>query len=631
MSLATITWPHVSVAATTLDLVLNHQDTVATMNGNGIARFSATFTLPSPTKATLQAELYPPLVGTSQVIDVASGVGPGTVALATSNTIQLACTKNGFAAVTMVLKSGQKSAGKGACNELPLVLPLSCQQTRCDGVYPVQYIATEGTAKSATWVLVVISNDKVLHPLDVVPLITMDGGATNSSSQLLSLLRTIASYPATPVTLATNYQALQKITIAPSTVSHALRLAVDSLAHRVIATPSPRIDFGQLSANGLDSQVQQQLNLTNEFLYAATGRNLDAPIYLRTTTPVASLTALAKAGVQQAVVAESSLVTPPSGFWNWGAPFTLSQTPGITAIPTFAPINQLLYRAGLGPATRANALLALLSVLHYEAPTLPFERSVIVPINARSADGHFLDEFLSGLSRNRVLAPSPLSTVLASSRIGSTGAPTSQSVNDQPTPAWTQNSLAYLDQLIAEVGSFNQSITYPWLSLTLMERLANAEQIGTPAVLDNALTQVGNSLAHQFRLLSVDPSSITLTSRHASIPVTLLSKAHYPITVQVQLSANGLSFPRGSTQLVTINSQTKSIRIPAINLHGSSLTLRINVLTKDGQFVLTHEAVQVRFAGASLAGYLLTFFSALVLALWWIRTAWRRRSQRKLP
>ena len=180
------------------------------------------------------------------------------------------------------------------------------------------------------------------------------------------------------------------------------------------------------------------------------------------------------------------------------------------------------------------------------------------------------------------------------------------------------------------MSSFNQSISYPWLSLTLLERLENAEQSGPPEALNSALSQVGVSLSHQFKLLSIDPSSITLTSRHTSIPITLLSKAHYPLTVQIQLAAGGLTFPKGSAQLVTIHSQTKSLRIPAVDTRGSSLTLRVNVLTKDGQFVIAHEVIQVRFAGASLAGYLLTFLSAFVLALWWSRTTWRRHKQQRL-
>jgi hypothetical protein len=625
ISLATITWPHLSVAATSADLVLNHQETVATINAKGMARYAATFTLHSPGNHTMQAVLYPHLVGTSQLLGVANGVGPGTPPVTTSNTIQLSCTKDGLTQVDLVLQTSTKSVGKGPCDTLPLIIHLNCVKVSCNGVYPVHYIATTGQLHTSTWALIVVANGKILHPINVVPLLVVDRRATTSPTNLAAALRVVASFPSSPITLATNYQALENISVAPHGVRKALRNSVASLTHRVIASPSPQIDFGQLSAHGLDSQVQQQLTLTNQFLFTATGRNLDAPLYLRGVTPVASLTALARAGVQQAVVAESSLVTQPSATYTWGAPFALAQVPGISALPTFGPVNQLLASVGLNPGNRANALLALLSFLHYEAPNLPQARSVVVPINTGTTDSHFLSEFLAGLATNRILSLSQLSTVLSPALIGANGASASEDIIDRPTTPWTQNSVAYLDQLISEVSSFNQTIANPWLSLTLMGRLANAEQIASTDVLNNGLAKVGASLLHQFRLLTLDPSAITLTARHSSIPVTLLSKANYPMTVLVQLTASGLTFPKGATQLVTISSQTKSLRIPAVDLRGSSLTLRVNVFTSDGQVLLTHEVIQVRFAGASLAGYLLTFVSALVLALWWIRTIWRSR------
>ena len=629
--LATITWPHLSVAATSPDLVLNHQDTIATINAKGIARYAASFTLSAPGDHTLQAVLYPPLVGTSQLLGVASGVGPGTPPVTSSNTVQLSCTKDGVTAVSLVLQTSTTAAGKGPCGTAPLVLRLPCSTTTCSGVYPIHYIATIGQRHSTTWALVVVANGKILHPINVAPVLTVTGGATTSPTHLASLLRVVANFPSSPITIATNYQALQNISVAPQVLRSALRLSVNSLTHRVIAAPSPQIDFGQLSAHGLDSQVQQQLNLTNEFLYAATGRNLDAPLFLRGATPVASLAALAKAGVQQAVVDEASLVTSPSATYTWGAPFALAQTPAITALPTFGPISQLLASPALAPANRANALLALLSFLHYEAPNLAQARSVVVPINAGGADPLFLREFVAGLSTNRLLAPSPLSTVLSPTLVGANGASRSEYVIDHPTTAWTEGSLVHLDQLISAVSSFNQSILNTRLNLTLLERLANAERIGSAQALNNGLARAGATLSHQLRLISVDPSTITLTAQHASIPITLLSRAHYPLTVLVQLSANGLAFPKGATQLVTINSQTKSLRISTVDQRRSSLTLRVNVLTKDGQLVIAHEVIQVRFAGASLAGYLLTFLSALVLALWWIRTTWRRRGQKTNP
>ena len=69
-----------------------------------------------------------------------------------------------------------------------------------------------------------------------------------------------------------------------------------------------------------------------------------------------------------------------------------------------------------------------------------------------------------------------------------------------------------------------------------------------------------------------------------------------------------------------------SLRIPTAGARGSSLTLQIVLTTPDGRLELARAAVQVRIAGTSVVGYLLTGASLAVLALWWWRTN-RRRSR----
>jgi hypothetical protein len=106
----------------------------------------------------------------------------------------------------------------------------------------------------------------------------------------------------------------------------------------------------------------------------------------------------------------------------------------------------------------------------------------------------------------------------------------------------------------------------------------------------------------------------------------VLSRAGYSVTAVVQLITDRLSFPKGDKQVVTLDSPTKSLRIPTSNHRGSDLTLQIVVTTPNGQVVLARTAIQVRIAGNSVVGYLLTLASLLVLAAWWVRT-YRRTSK----
>jgi hypothetical protein len=52
------------------------------------------------------------------------------------------------------------------------------------------------------------------------------------------------------------------------------------------------------------------------------------------------------------------------------------------------------------------------------------------------------------------------------------------------------------------------------------------------------------------------------------------------------------------------------------------------VTTPNDQVVLARSAIQVRIAGNSVVGYLLTIGSLLVLAYWWFRTNRRRPKAR---
>jgi hypothetical protein len=93
----------------------------------------------------------------------------------------------------------------------------------------------------------------------------------------------------------------------------------------------------------------------------------------------------------------------------------------------------------------------------------------------------------------------------------------------------------------------------------------------------------------------------------------------------VHLITDRLTFPKGNTVAVTLDSQTKSIRVPTSS-RGGDLTLQVVVTTPNDQVILARTAIQVRIAGNSVVGYLLSIGSLLVLGFWWLRTN-RRRSK----
>ena len=68
------------------------------------------------------------------------------------------------------------------------------------------------------------------------------------------------------------------------------------------------------------------------------------------------------------------------------------------------------------------------------------------------------------------------------------------------------------------------------------------------------------------------------------------------------------------------------VRVPLRHAYGSDVTLQISLTTPNGVVTLDHTAVQVRIAGTSFVGYLLSFGALLVIAVWWWRS-YRRTSK----
>ncbi|HEY5105102.1 MAG TPA: hypothetical protein VII65_08680 [Acidimicrobiales bacterium] len=182
--------------------------------------------------------------------------------------------------------------------------------------------------------------------------------------------------------------------------------------------------------------------------------------------------------------------------------------------------------------------------------------------------------------------------------------------------------------LIGNVTSYTQGIRSGDIAAQLHVAVARSEISGGPNQRQNAINAAQHFLDTQLAQFSINESAVTLAGSGTSFPVTVISHAHYTVVAEVHLVTDRLSFPKGNAVLVTMNSPTQSIRVPTANARGSSLTLQVVLTTPNGQVVLARGAIQVRVAGTSVIGYLLTFASLFVLALWWWRTNKRRSKGR---
>ena len=122
---------------------------------------------------------------------------------------------------------------------------------------------------------------------------------------------------------------------------------------------------------------------------------------------------------------------------------------------------------------------------------------------------------------------------------------------------------------------------------------------------------------------------MTFTSRTAPIPITVLSAAPYPVHVVISLASDKFVFPNGSSQALTLDRPTTSVRMVAqARTSGDRLPIDVTLRTPDGQLILARTVLTVHSTAISFVGVALTVLAGAVLLAWWVRT-WRKSRRRR--
>ena len=465
-----------------------------------------------------------------------------------------------------------------------------------------------------------------MQPIQVALLDTLPPSALAHPARSLAALHAIAHLSAAPLTLSANYVTLGSIDLATTdtTWAAALNAALASPLHRAIDAPPGATDFAGLVDNGLTTQVAQQLDLSQNLLRTLTGRYVDGPVLLSGRQSPASLVALAGDGVSHVVVPEDDLATAPSTTLTWGEPFHPEGADSVTALATDGPLSRLDSDTAVSPGRRAVLTLATLAFLHYEAPNAPSPRSVVIAVPVSDTSRTLLDDLVGGLANDPFSQLTPLTPLFDSSLVGADAAPRVRALATARAPVWSVHNVDSLLTLIGAVNSFAQGVKSGGEAVALRVAVARAESVGSPARRQGAIDAVNAQLATQLAQFSIDSSAITLAGQGNSLPITIISRAGYTVDAVAHLVTDGVSFPKGNAVPVTLSSPTESITVPTAHARGSSLTLQVVLTTPNDQVVLARAAIQVRIAGASVVGYLLSAASLFVLGWWWWRTNRRR-------
>ena len=596
-----------------------------TLSPTGTARFNVALALGHPDRtAVARVAIYPRIIMRSQITPIVSGAGSSSPSLATTGNFQLRCPLRGPQTFTVAIFTRAPAHYPPHCGSREPQLRLACNSQTCDGVYPLSYtVASHGTT-TTKWSLIAVMSAAVNAPLHLDWISTLGPSAWHHPVRTIDTLQTFAKYPNVPLTLTADYRTLSdafaSTTDTAAAWRGALTRALASPLHRVINAPPSTIDFGGLAAHGFAVQVSSQLSLASELLGSLSGRYVDGPVLLSATPSPTSLRALAHAGVSNVVVPESALAVAPSSTLTWGSPFHFEGIVSPTALSIDGPLSQLASDTQIEPGRRAALSLATLAFLHYEEPNAPATRTVVVASPVAATSVAFVNDLFSGLAHDPFVVTSSLVPSFTSSLVGTNGAPAARELAPATSSPWSARNTSTLQTLSVDVNSYANAVTAKSVSSALRVDLALSESTGSSQARQSGLERTSTFLASQFNNFSIDPSTITLTGPGTALPITLFSRANYPIKAVVHLITDRMTFPKGSTIDALLGAPTTSLRAPTSDHRGSSLTLQIVLTTPDDQVVLARTAIQVHIAGTSVVGYLLTFASLGVLGFWWFRS-----------
>jgi hypothetical protein len=628
LSLATVTWPSASWADTTPQFFIAHQSPVATLSQSGAARFGTTLSI-TPATSTISAivTIYPVITTRGEIAPIVDETGPGVAAVATTGSFKLTCLKGGDVSFNITLYTRSLPKSPRSCAGISPHIKLYCSSLGCGGVYPIRYVVSVNGVELTKWSLLAVQATTVAKPLQVSLVTPLTMRALRHPGRSMNVLDAFAQFSTLPLTLSTNYEVLAAIQTdavrGPKWVS-ALERALTSPQHRVIDAPPSDVDFAGLAANHLITQVSEQMTLSSDLFATMTGHYVDDPVLLSGAQSPQSLSALDHSGFNEVVVPEKDLSEAPSATLGWGSPFHVTGAGNLTALSTDGPLSQLSHDTSIEPGRRTALVLGTLAFLHYEEPYAPDTRSVVMELPINETSDTFLDDLLGDMQHDPFSQLAPLSPSLSTSLVATNGAPATRSLASSKPSVWSTHNVSTLATLIGAVNSFAQGVKTSNIATVLRVAVAKSEIGGGPSARQGEIDAANHLLSEQLAQFSIDQSTITLAGSGTALPITIISHLHYTVNAVVHLVTDRLTFPSGGDVALTLNSPTQSIRVPATSAHGSSLTLQVVLTTPNNQLILARTAVQVHIAGTSVVGYLLTFASLFVLALWWWRTIRRR-------
>ena len=418
----------------------------------------------------------------------------------------------------------------------------------------------------------------------------------------------------------------------------ALRTAAAVPGHQVLPSPFVPVDAPGLLDTNLAGELDAEFARGAEqeqrvFGAAPSAGALLAPEPLN----AAGLARLRQYGAERLVFAPDGL-QPRDQRLTPGHPFAV----GTKGRPFAAAVNDPDLAALLdgddAPALRAARFLAGLSLVALEAPGEARGVVVVTP-EEWAPPAPLLDAVLTGLRNNPAVIPATLDEYFATvgpEQVG--GHPLVRDLAPRsaadPGDADTVRSLRRRLAAFAGVVEANS----PWLETAdraiLLSRATalqaddrSERKLSSPAAYLQGADRLVKSVTAKVR--GPKGQRVTLTSRRASIPISLLNATGRPLQVRVRLESDQLRFLDGSERYLTLAPQNTTERFRVESRTTGAFPLVITVTSPDGALLVNSSELTIRSTVVSGVGAVLTAGAGIFLLVWWGNDLRRSRRGRR--
>jgi len=409
----------------------------------------------------------------------------------------------------------------------------------------------------------------------------------------------------------------------------ALRRAAET--HEVISGPWVPVDVASLERVGLGAQVADLIARGPDTLSTVLGLRVDTRLAYRDRLDSATLARLRESGTDRLIVAPDALVpvshklTPaqPFSLVSEGRTFLAAQTdPGLASLATRdAP-----------PALQAQRLLAGLAVAALELPGV--RRGVVVPMPedwdpdpatvAALRDGLAANPLVRMVSANELFDGVPAEETDR----GTVVQRDVQPARPLPPPvsaARYRSVQGHLDAFAGMVGGDDPRVQTGrralWTSLS--SRWTGPSGRATArSYLDGIDAEIASFLE---QVRAPADRAVTLTSRRASVPISILNETERTLSVKVTLQSDRLLFPEGPSRIVVLPPRNTTVRIPVEVRSSGTFPVVFTLRSADGRLLIQRDRITFRSTVVSGVGVFLTVGAGGFLAVWWARHARRRR------